>query len=87
MECELVDAAGQHHIIRDKVPIFTTEDLDADSKYPRPGSILCEVMARYKDENGSELVRVSTEKPYYIESTKGLFEFTVPAILVTLNPD
>lgn len=87
VECELVDAAGERHTIRDKVPTFTTEDLDADSKYPRPGAILCEVLDRFRDENGRELVRVSSEKPYYIESTRGLFEFTVPASLVTPSPD
>jgi hypothetical protein len=37
VECELVDAAGRRHILMDKVPIFTVEDLDADSKYTTPG--------------------------------------------------
>ena len=39
VECELVDAAGRRHILKDKVPIFTVEDLGADSKYPTPGFV------------------------------------------------
>jgi len=60
VECELVDAAGRRHILKDKVPTFTPEDLDADSKYPTPGFVACEVVERYRNEKGQELVRVST---------------------------
>jgi hypothetical protein len=62
VECELVDAAGRRHILKDKVPVFTVEDLDANSKYPTPGSVACEVVERYQNEKGQELVRVSTVK-------------------------
>jgi len=37
VECELTDVSGLQHVFRDKVPIFTTEVLDANSIYPRPG--------------------------------------------------
>jgi hypothetical protein len=83
VECEVVDAEGRRHILKDKVPIFAVEVLDADSKYPMPGTVLCEVLERYQDEQGQELARVSTEKPFYIESTEGLSEFTVPTSLIT----
>jgi len=83
VECELVDAEGRRHILKDKVPIFTVEVLDADRKYPTPGTVVCEVLERYQDEQGQELARVSTEKPFYIESTEGLSEFTVPTSLIT----
>lgn len=83
VECELVDAAGRRHILKDKVPIFTVEDLDANSHYPTPGFVACEVVERYRDEKGQELVRVSTIKPYDVVSTEGLSEFIVPASLVT----
>jgi len=86
-ECEVVDAAGRRHILRNKVPIFTVEDLDVNSKYPRSGFVDCEVVDRYQDEKGQELVRVTTAEPYDIESTEGLFEFTVSASLVTPTPD
>jgi len=87
VECELIDAFGRCHILRDKVPIFTAEALDADSKYPTPGLVPCEVVDRYQNEKGQELVRVSTVKPCDIESTEGICEFTVSASLVSSTPD
>jgi hypothetical protein len=38
-ECELIDADGKPHVIRDKIPIFTAETLDAKSLYPAAGSM------------------------------------------------
>ena len=87
VECELVDAAGCRHILKDKVPIFTVEDLDADSKYPTPGFVACEVVERYRNEKGQELVRVSTVTPYDIESIEGVSEFIASASLVSSSPD
>jgi hypothetical protein len=87
VECELVDAAGRRHILKDKAPVFTVEDLDANSKYPTPGSVACEVVERYQNEKGQELVRVSTVKPFYIESIEGLSEFIISASLITSTPD
>ncbi len=83
-ECELIDAEGRRHIIVDKVPVLTCEDLDAQSKYPTPGSVPCEVLRRYRDESGRELARVSTARPADIETKEGLSEFTVPASFVVL---
>jgi hypothetical protein len=85
VECELVDAAGRLHCFKDKVPIFTVEDLDADSKYPTPGFVACEVVKRFQTEKGEELVLVSTVNPFGIESTEGLSEFTVSGTAVTSN--
>jgi hypothetical protein len=77
--CEFVDAAGHSHTIIDKVPMLTNEHLDGASTYPKPGGVGCEVVARWRDTDGRELVRVSTAKPWSIESTKGLSEFVVLA--------
>jgi hypothetical protein len=87
VECELVDAEGRRHIIRDKVPIFTVEDLDADSRYPLKGAIRCQILERCKDGKGQELARVSTAKTDAIESTEGLTEFTVAQSLITSAPE
>jgi hypothetical protein len=87
VECELVDAAGRLHILQDKVPIFTVADLDADTKYPTPGFVRCEIVERCQNEKGQELVRVSTLKPDGIESTAGLSEFTVLASVVSSSRD
>jgi hypothetical protein len=46
VERELVDTAGRRHILKGKVPIFAVEDLDANSKYPTPGYVACEVVER-----------------------------------------
>jgi len=82
VECELIDADGRLHVIRDKVPIFTTELLDAESKYPTPGVLRCEIVGGLQDRNGRELVRICTEKPDGIESTEGVREFTISASLL-----
>ena len=75
--CEFLDAHGHTHTLIDKVPIFTDKILEATSVYPQPGSVGCEVLARWKDASGRELLRVSTAKPCWITSTEELSEFVV----------
>ena len=87
VECVFVDAACRSHTIIEKVPVVTTEDLDADSKYPTLGSVPCEVLERYQDEAGQELVCVSTAEPAAIETQEGLSKFTVLANLIIQVPD
>jgi hypothetical protein len=87
VECELVDAEGRRHVIKDKVPMFTVEELDADSRYPAEGCVPCEVLERYKDRAGQELARITTKEPYGIESSEGLTEFIVPASCITSVAD
>ena len=82
VECELVDAHGIRHVIRDKVHIFTGETLDAKSVYPSAGSMQCAVVQRFQDGLGRRLARVSTER-FKVESVDGVTEFTVDANLVT----
>ena len=87
VECELMDAEGHLHRFVDKVPMLMNGEYDAESKYPTPDSLRCEVLERYQDGSGRELVRVSTARPDAIESTVGVTEFTVPAILITALDD
>lgn len=82
-----MDAEGHRHIIKDKIPIFTVEDLHADSKYPVEGTIRCQILERYQGSKGQELARVSTTKPDAIESTEGLTEFIVSSSLINSAPD
>ncbi len=77
VECEFVDAVGLQHTLFDKVPIFSTEYLDANSAYPQPGAADCEVLARWTDNEGRELARITTARPFDIESRQGLSEFVV----------
>jgi hypothetical protein len=77
VECKLVDAEGIAHTFVDKVPIFTTEMLDAESAYPQPGSIRCKIISQSQDPHGKPLVRISTLWPDGIESSEGHSEFVV----------
>jgi len=75
-EAQFVDANGQRHSIIDKVPIFTSAMLDSNSEYPHPGSVMCQVVSRWKDSSGRSLTKISTEH-HGIESTTGITEFIV----------
>jgi hypothetical protein len=82
---EFVDADGYRHTVIDKVPYFSSEDLDADSKYPQQGAVRCVVLNRWRDSRERELFRVSTD-PWGIESTEGLSEFTVLRTQISAVP-
>jgi hypothetical protein len=75
--CEFVDANSLRHVLIDKVPIFTDELLGPTSSYPQLGCAPCEVLARWQDTQGRELVRVTLARPVGMESTEGLSEFVV----------
>jgi hypothetical protein len=75
--CEFTDAGGRLHTLVDKAPVFTATPLDGASVYPQPGVAACEPLARWRDERGRELLRVTTRRPFGIESTEGLDEFVV----------
>ena len=79
VECEFTDADDRRHTLVDKVPIFTVEDLDGSSAYPRPGGAPCEILLRWKDADGRDLVRLTLTKPVGMESADGRAEFTVLA--------
>ena len=74
LECELEDGAGSRHTFVEKEPIFTVR---SPSGYPQIGFIRCEVLQRWKDPDGRELVRVTTLRPDAVESTAGATEFTL----------
>ncbi len=85
--CELVDAEGRRHAFIEKLPIVTTERLEATSTYPQPGDIRCEVLAGWRDGSGRGLVRVTTNIPDFVESTEGLSEFVVLATQLSPAPN
>src|SRR5262245_36182867 len=83
VEAKFFDSAGQCHTFVDKSAIFTTNwSLDAVSKYPQPGAVRCEVLARWRVPDGPDLIRVTTE----IESTEGVSEFVVLANQLSTSP-
>lgn len=72
VEAKLTDAEGFVHTFVDKMPIFTDQMLDANSKYPHNGYLQCRVLSLSQDTSGRPLMRIRT-----IESTEGKSEFVV----------
>jgi hypothetical protein len=77
VECRFVDAAGKAHLFEEKVPVVSTENLTAQSTYPRDGIIACLLIARCATADGREIVTVDTEQPWGIESKTGQTQFDV----------
>jgi hypothetical protein len=83
IECEFTDVEGRPHTVADKMPIFimdpTLDPLDRNTKYPQPGGVACEILDAWRDPEGRELVRITIDRPWRIESTEKLSEFVVLA--------
>lgn len=79
VECVLVDADGTLHRFVDKTVIFSAEHLSAASRYPRAGTIACELEAEWRDESGRDLARVDTTRPWNVEASDGTTRFVVPS--------
>jgi len=75
--CVLTDADGVRHEFVEKEPVISTGERMSGSHYPHPGHIGCVIEEEWVDELGRSLVRVSTEKPWSIESVAGKTKFTV----------
>lgn len=79
VRAEFMDSEGRRHTLIDKVPIFSSKPLDASCAYPTPGVTRCSVLARSRNSDGREIVRISTTIPDFVESSEGLSEFVVLA--------
>lgn len=77
LECEFFDAENRRHVIVDKVPVLGGDCLGPDSLYPRDGEVRCEILDRWQDANGRDLLRVTTQTPDAVETTEELVEFVV----------
>jgi hypothetical protein len=75
--CEFVDVDGHRLTLIDKVPMCSGERLDAKSTYPQPGAVRCEALAKWRDDNGRDVVRITIALPDHIESSEGVSEFIV----------
>jgi hypothetical protein len=83
VECVLVDADGRSHAFVEKGPVVSASNLLPGSKYPRAGSIACEVISEFTDSSGRQLVRIDTDRPHGVESSSGETKFVVlPSQLV-----
>jgi len=79
VEGEFIDVEGRRHTLVDKVPIFSAAPLDSNSQYPQMGRVACEVLNIWHDQLQRELVRITIDRPYHVESTDKLSEFVVLA--------
>jgi hypothetical protein len=77
VECELVDANGRRWIFVEKTAVVTGGSLTAETSYPRPGRIACEILSSRKDAAGRTIVLVDTERPCGVESVDGETKFEV----------
>jgi hypothetical protein len=77
VECELLDAAGSVHTFNEKGPVVSDKWPGPEDKYPMNGIIRCEILERWHDPEGRDLVRVTTEQPDYVETKNGMMEFVV----------
>ncbi|WP_141753320.1 hypothetical protein [Duganella sp. HH101] len=75
--CALIDAEGRRHEFIEKGPVVSKGNLWSDSLYPQAGFFGCCIEDEWTDKAGRRLVRVSTERPWAIESIVGETVFTV----------
>jgi hypothetical protein len=71
VECRLTDVDGRVWSFLEKVPVVTTEYLDAESRYPCAGAVGCTILGREGD-----IVRVG------VDPLSDYFECRVPAAAV-----
>ena len=79
----LQDAAGREWLLAEKVPIFTEALLDANSSYPQPGVVACEIVREWTDEQGRGRCIISTERPWGVKTQGGETQFEVFSNQVT----
>ena len=78
VECQFEDAYGRRWSFVEKTLVVSAERLDAHSVYPRPGVTACNIVQRFPDAAGRELIRINA-----VESVEGVTQFDVlPETLV-----
>ncbi len=77
VDCWLIDANGREWSFIEKVPVVTGEYLDAESEYPRPGVIACQIIERQVGADNRDLVVIDTEQPWGVAATTGETRFAV----------
>lgn len=75
VEARFRDAWGKEHIIIEKVPVLTKENLWEDSHYPKEASLRCEIVRIWKDTDNRTIISVDTEKPWAVCTIEDLTEF------------
>ena len=83
VEARLRDASSLEWFFVEKVPILTEAPLSAETHYPVPGMIACEVTRSWRNENGREIYDIDTASPDGVEAEGGVSRFNVFAEQVT----
>lgn len=76
VEFELVDIRGRVYRFIDE-SVVSLDNLDADSRYPRPTKVAVEVLRRFQDAQLGEVVRIDTSRPWGIRSIECETQFDV----------
>jgi hypothetical protein len=79
VECKLEDAHGREWSFVEKTAKVSAEPLDAHTSYPQRGVVAGEIIGRSMDDAGREVIRISTERPWRVESVDGVTQFDVLA--------
>src|SRR5215510_3744239 len=77
VECRLFDVYGKEWVFQDKSAIFSSDILNADSNYPQPGVIACEITKSWQGADGREIVFIDTASPWAVEAVTGETDFDV----------
>lgn len=77
VECMLHDASNRAWLFEEKAPVVSDANLDADSIYPQPGVIACEIVSRRTDEHGRTVCTIDTERPWGVAAKTGETQFDV----------
>ena len=77
VEFVLLDASGASWTFVDKVPVLCASELSEASRYPRPATIECEVVADPSGAQAAGLVTIDTSRPWGIEAKDGTSLFVV----------
>ena len=70
----MLDADGIAHSFYEKEPVV---GCGIDGPFPRTGSLAGELLGTWTDDLGRVLARVTTAKPWLVESKSGETEFVV----------
>ena len=77
VECAFSDAGDHEHLVVEKVPVLTMENLTGDNAYPLPCAIACSLLNERLADDGRVVLIVDTEVPWGIESITCQTQFEV----------
>ena len=78
VEVQLIDADGAVWSLFDKPPVFDADDrLTPDAAYPLEVELDCEIVCRQADASGRDLITISTQRPWSVETETGRDQFRV----------